>query len=892
MFFSFTTDNGSRGGHSPDDSDLDDSDDPHLRLSNASRLEQGRYSARRLPMDDDDDDPYLRLDEDDGPQRFNPRNTHSSRYNAQNVPLISSEIDDSRREGSETRGWLAHQASPLRRARSPSPSPSGSSSSSSSPPPDIFSTPNNRPKLSSPRSHQPPLPPPTSRNPISLSLTESLLPRDGVSRPVHVFSLPDPRHTPRSRRKYHDSIWTALWLTGVTICLVASLITLIFTRKPPKRAHLILPYTTLLHTVPLLTILTVLSACAAYLHIWLLKVFVKPVMIATSMFVPATLFISAICAFVGSFMWDGDTEPTWGETVGLRLFALVPLLLSLFTARRLLHLPQILHMASSTLDLSTKLLTENPFLLALSPAILLCASIISIPFLTLVFRLLLIGYTTGDQVHGSLEWHVRGWANWAIVFTVCIWLWTWGVARGILKMTCAGVIGSWYFADPVAPPPSPTSTHTIHAAIVRSTQPSLGSIALAALVLTVIRLLTLTAVFLHNLPTYVARFTSSFTTFLPAAIGIPIRTVLLGAGTSVLRASLLQGIAWCIGTVESITSAFSRYALIYGGLTGDAFMDSARRAQALTRSVEQRAQTGRRKFKSEPPMALLTIAPLTLTFPFALITYLFVAHTLGAPDQALGAAILAGGVTALVGMFSVGLVEDTVDTLYICYCIDKDLGERRRKEVFSAFEYESRAPVPPAPQPDASRPMPRPPVQHQRQPSYAQARQPLPQPSPHSHSPPLVMPSSPLINPIESPQPSHRPRTPSQLPAPAAVEEDDDINPFEPSYLEDNTVVQPARASSPRPPVRSPTQPSFGAQSSAGSSASASRSHSRNNSLSRSLIQSRAAVAAELDKKPVIRPFSPVSSPLAGSATRGPEASRQSDNGSDGSQFFPGSGFF
>ncbi len=58
-------------------------------------------------------------------------------------------------------------------------------------------------------------------------------------------------------------------------------------------------------------------------------------------------------------------------------------------------------------------------------------------------------------------------------------------------------------------------------------------------------------------------------------------------------------------------------------------------------------------------MALLTIAPLTLTFPFALITYLFVAHTLGAPEQALGAAILAGGVTALVGMFSVGLVEDT-----------------------------------------------------------------------------------------------------------------------------------------------------------------------------------------------------------------------------------------
>lgn len=100
---------------------------------------------------------------------------------------------------------------------------------------------------------------------------------------------------------------------------------------------------------------------------------------------------------------------------------------------------------------------------------------------------------------------------------------------------------------------------------------------------------------------------------------------------------------------------------------------------------------------------MLTVAPLTLTFPFALTTYLFVAHTLNAPDQALAAALLAGVVTALVGLFCVGLVKDTyvfitvfdrrtadkatstsADTLYICYCIDKDVGQRHRDEVFSA----------------------------------------------------------------------------------------------------------------------------------------------------------------------------------------------------------------
>jgi hypothetical protein len=38
-------------------------------------------------------------------------------------------------------------------------------------------------------------------------------------------------------------------------------------------------------------------------------------MIATSVFIPVTLLISSIWAFIGSFMYDTD-EPTWGETVG------------------------------------------------------------------------------------------------------------------------------------------------------------------------------------------------------------------------------------------------------------------------------------------------------------------------------------------------------------------------------------------------------------------------------------------------------------------------------------------------------------------------------------------------------------------------------------------------
>ena len=124
--------------------------------------------------------------------------------------------------------------------------------------------------------------------------------------------------------------------------------------------------------------------------------------------------------------------------------------------------------------------------------------------------------------------------------------------------------------------------------------------------------------------------------------------------------------------LEGVTTSLSRHALVYTGLTGDPFFVSARRAKALTdadvrssrRLKSERASLPRsvidvQSICSLASMMLLTVTPLTLTFPFALATYLFVAHTLNAPAQALGAAFLAAAVTGLVGLFCVGLVDDT-----------------------------------------------------------------------------------------------------------------------------------------------------------------------------------------------------------------------------------------
>jgi hypothetical protein len=126
--------------------------------------------------------------------------------------------------------------------------------------------------------------------------------------------------------------------------------------------------------------------------------------------------------------------------------------------------------------------------------------------------------------------------------------------------------------SPTLPQPPPMSTHTIHAALFRATQPSLGSISLSALILAGVRLLGLMCFGLRALPAYLPPY---------------LRFVSVGAGIAV-------------GYLENVTNTLSTYALVYVGLTGDPFFSSARRSRALTGAIESASLTRyRQKFKSE-----------------------------------------------------------------------------------------------------------------------------------------------------------------------------------------------------------------------------------------------------------------------------------------------------
>ncbi|KAJ7163574.1 hypothetical protein C8R43DRAFT_1233168 [Mycena crocata] len=570
---------------------LDDSDDPHFHKYNASAGEE------------DEEDPYLRLDEEEGP----------AEYARSQYPDI-----DSDGEG-EGVGWLAHQ-------RSPSPSYTLSPAQ-----PTRVISPNSRPHSS----HS------NYSNPIPQAQSLSL-------------ALSDPAfHSGRSgRRKPQPNAHAAAAFLGIySILCVLSLLSLVLPggNSPSER-----PPPALLHTIPLLTFLTILSALLSYTHLALLRAFLRPVLLVSALAPPLALFLSSILAFAGSF--------SSGAGWGLRLFALIPLALALLSVRRL---PAELHRAArspAVLSLSTRILFFRvPLLLLLSPLILLAGLILSLPLLTLLVRLPL-----------SHSWYMQLGSAAVAVYTVHVYF----VARAIQRSVVAGGVGAWYFSYSIPPPP-PSDTapgwntgspaldaqvRIVNAALRRPPGPFI----LAALVALLLSTLSLLQLILLYLP-----------------LALPYRFIALFADLALAK---IQALGERVGG--------GRYTGVYCGLTGAGFWEGVKGVRDVRASAAERA-----------PPALPLPRPYTLALPFALVAYLRAAgdregeEGISYADQqraAIAAAVLAGAVCAAVGVFCAGVVRDCADTLYVCHLIDRAAGKRpgsdgrdgegERQEVWGAFD--------------------------------------------------------------------------------------------------------------------------------------------------------------------------------------------------------------
>ncbi|WVO23456.1 uncharacterized protein IAS62_004810 [Cryptococcus decagattii] len=454
-------------------------------------------------------------------------------------------------------------------------------------------------------------------------------------------------------RKYKDSGFLALWLASL-IGIIIGLLFVWGSTDPPPDAPRSPP--SILPLLPLLLILLIPPLVLPPAFFFLLQKTVRPVLMATAVSIPFSLFVCGWWALGASFETTGldgvEQGDKWWGTTGLRVGALLLWTLAGWFGRLVWLRRKRLEKTASVVELSTKLLLSHPPLLLLTPILLGVFAITSIPFLTLLIRLGMIGYWRHPR-ENTWVFHIRPYAGWLIFLVTLIWVWTWGVIRGVGRVAVAGVIGEWYFHREEHSRQDPVEVTT--AAVHRATGSSLGSICLGAGIIAIVRTVGRAASTLKQ-------YTSPKSTRLPSFL------------------SFLHYLAPVFTVIAGVLDQLNGYALVYVGITGDAFWPSARRAVGLA---------GRRRVGKLLDYTLikllLTLSSTAMGLFTATAGYLYMAHSMGNPGYAPLAGMLCGGVPFLAVRAGAGVLTDAADALFICYQIDRELGGQHSEEAKGAF---------------------------------------------------------------------------------------------------------------------------------------------------------------------------------------------------------------
>ncbi|WRT63851.1 uncharacterized protein IL334_000776 [Kwoniella shivajii] len=458
-------------------------------------------------------------------------------------------------------------------------------------------------------------------------------------------------------RKYKDSGFLALWLTSLMgICIGLGFVWG-STDPPPSTPGTPTPSApSFVPLIPLLLILLIPTLVFPVAFLLLLRKTVRPVLLATAISIPFSLFLCGWWAFGESFNTSGlgsvEQGERWWGTTGLRIVAGLLWLLAAGFARLVWRRRKRLDRTASVVELSTNLLLTHSPLLLLTPLLLGVFAITSIPFLTLLIRLGTIGYWRHPR-ENTWVFHIRPYAGWLIFLVTLVWVWTWGVIRGVGRVAVAGVVGEWFFhRDDISHPPALEITT---AAVHRATGTSLGSICLGAGIIAVVRTVGRAAAEMK-------RVTNPKSKILPTPL------------------HFLTGLTPIFSIVAGVLDQLNGYALVYVGITGDAFWPSARRAVGLAGR-----RKGGRLLDYTLIKLLLTLSSIALGLFTGTAGYLYMTHSLSNPGYAPLAGLLCGGLPFLAVRAGAAVLGDAADALFICYQIDRELGGDHCEKAKEAF---------------------------------------------------------------------------------------------------------------------------------------------------------------------------------------------------------------
>ncbi|ETS61861.1 hypothetical protein PaG_03968 [Moesziomyces aphidis] len=496
-------------------------------------------------------------------------------------------------------------------------------------------------------------------------------------------------------------------------------------------------YYTITRSLPILILLTVLSFAAGVGNLLLLRNLSRfggaKVLRTGLMGVPIVLSLGWVWAFAGSFVYDDEAWSGGGwSTTGLRIISIFPLALAVLFARMVWQRRKALSRSIAVLELSCTVVLMHPALLVLALASLGVFALVTIPFLFLFTRLFLVGHF-GRPKGDSMEWQTDTRAAWLAWATLCAWLWTWAVLRGVQRVTVAGVVSHWYFhrigdgapaaATSHAAGPSGTAAHSnYHAPSARTAalderradEDGLDKVAYAAHDDSIYDEMpgapgtypqqhdAHDTARRHAAPDATEVVRVSFARATGPALGsicmsalalAVIKTLTLVAevarrisdATTQRRVPrLLQPLTHVVGVLAglgAVLQAYSDLALVYVGVTGDGFWTAAKKSAQL---VSRRGVQG--VMEGLVINLVLDLTAIALSFLAGLVGFLFSAHQLHVPADAP----LVGLLCALLPYWTLRLCADVLsnasDTLYLCYAIDHASNDAHCPKAADAFE--------------------------------------------------------------------------------------------------------------------------------------------------------------------------------------------------------------
>lgn len=380
-------------------------------------------------------------------------------------------------------------------------------------------------------------------------------------------------------QNYRDSFWLALWLTSLIYAFMQTL-WVIFIAKGSDTGSSQSSYTSqpnLMRSLPILALLITLTFGFCLMSLSLLVMVKKSIKVLVY---GSLVGVPLVLSMIGMWTWSESLSEAAFE--GMGWVSVATFLTSFVLVKLVWNQRQRIDRTIKVLELSTGVIIEHPSLILVCLAITMSCIVMSLPFVTLVYKLVLLGSYDRNQ------WVITSGPITQVLLAGFIWSWTLNVIRNLQRIIISGVVSHWYFNR--HSPPSSTykgysTIESTYQSISRAIGPSLGTVCLASFLLTCFdttrKMLNWSKKLTSSRPSTPAPENGGQGLVHFIFCSNPISKMILN--------NVLLVVAPMVGFGCKMFEFLTNYTIIYSGITGFSYWEASRRVNSL---LNRNGQTG------------------------------------------------------------------------------------------------------------------------------------------------------------------------------------------------------------------------------------------------------------------------------------------------------------